>query len=98
MYLLTNTVVLGDASDDDEEQEELFPESKKPAPTETRESRKEREDRLRKMMEDDDGMVNSKTSQSHANESQRRMKKCQMLQSPRSPAHQLTNRLPNKKS
>jgi aspartate oxidase len=95
MYLLTNTVVLGDASDDDEEQEELFPESKKPASTETRESRKEREDRLRKMMEDDDGMVKSNASQSHANETQRRMKKCQMLQNP---AHPLTNRLPNKKS
>jgi hypothetical protein len=90
--------VLGDASDDDEEQEELFPESKKPASAETRESRKEREDRLRKMMEDDDGMINSNASQSHANEVQMRMKKCQMLQSLKNPAHPLTNRLPNKKT
>ncbi|KAL5045490.1 hypothetical protein BDW71DRAFT_183847 [Aspergillus fruticulosus] len=45
-------VVLDDASED--EQEELFPESRKEGPTETRESRKEREERLRKMMEDED--------------------------------------------
>lgn len=44
-------MVLDDASE--EEQEELFPESKKEPSNETRESRKEREDRLRKMMEDD---------------------------------------------
>ncbi|KAL4939299.1 DNA polymerase subunit Cdc27 [Aspergillus oleicola] len=47
-------VVLDDASDDGDEQEELFPESNKEETGETRESRKEREDRLRKMMEDDD--------------------------------------------
>ncbi|KAL4761059.1 uncharacterized protein BDW70DRAFT_54612 [Aspergillus foveolatus] len=44
--------VLDDASED--EQEDLFPESRKEGPSETRESRKEREERLRKMMEDDD--------------------------------------------
>ncbi|KAL4812774.1 DNA polymerase subunit Cdc27 [Aspergillus spinulosporus] len=44
-------VVLDDASED--EQEDLFPESRKEGLSETRESRKEREERLRKMMEDD---------------------------------------------
>ncbi|GKZ19435.1 hypothetical protein AbraIFM66951_011045 [Aspergillus brasiliensis] len=43
-----------DASDGDEEPEELFRDSGKSASAGTRESRKEREERLRKMMEDDD--------------------------------------------
>ncbi|XRM47978.1 hypothetical protein ABZX51_010925 [Aspergillus tubingensis] len=47
-------VVLDDASDGDEEPEELFRDSGKSASAGTRESRKEREERLRKMMEDDD--------------------------------------------
>ncbi|KAL6231134.1 hypothetical protein BDW75DRAFT_248108 [Aspergillus navahoensis] len=45
-------VVLDDASED--EQEEPFPVSRKEGPGDVRESRKEREERLRKMMEDDD--------------------------------------------
>ena len=45
-------VNLGDASE--EEPEELFPDSGKPASTSNREFRKEREERLKKMMEDDD--------------------------------------------
>ncbi|KAL4998603.1 DNA polymerase subunit Cdc27 [Aspergillus recurvatus] len=48
-------VVLDDASED--EQEDPFPESRKEGLSETRESRKEREERLRKMMEDDGGLV-----------------------------------------
>ena len=43
---------LGDASE--EEPEELFANTGKPASTSNRESRKEREDRLKKMMEDDE--------------------------------------------
>lgn len=46
-------MVLDDASDGDEEPEELFRDSGKSASAGTRESRKEREERLRKMMEDD---------------------------------------------
>lgn len=49
-------MVLDDASDGDEEPEELFRDSGKSASAGTRESRKEREERLRKMMEDD-GML-----------------------------------------
>ncbi|RAL04176.1 uncharacterized protein BO80DRAFT_422538 [Aspergillus ibericus CBS 121593] len=47
-------LVLGDASDGDEEPEELFPDSGKSAHIGTRESRKEREEKLRKMMEEED--------------------------------------------
>ncbi|CBF78648.1 hypothetical protein AN7308.2 [Aspergillus nidulans FGSC A4] len=49
--------VVDDASED--EQEDLFPESRKEGPSETRESRKERDERLRKMMEDDGGLVSN---------------------------------------
>ena len=45
-------MVLDDASE--EEAEELFPDSGKSTSTSTRESRKERQNRLRQMMEDDD--------------------------------------------
>ncbi|PKY05591.1 hypothetical protein P168DRAFT_325934 [Aspergillus campestris IBT 28561] len=48
----TEDVVLDDASE--EEAEELFPDSGKSTSTGTRESRKERQSRLRQMMEDDD--------------------------------------------
>ncbi|PYH96422.1 hypothetical protein BO71DRAFT_349003 [Aspergillus ellipticus CBS 707.79] len=47
-----DAVFLGDASDEDEEQE-LFPDSGKSEPSGTRETRKEREEKLKKMMEDD---------------------------------------------
>lgn len=51
------TVALDDASE--EEPEELFAGQGKPTkstPPPSRETKKEREDRLKKMMEDDDGM------------------------------------------
>lgn len=54
MFQLIETVALDDASE--EEPEELFPDTGKSAPTANRESKKEREDKLRQMMEDDDGM------------------------------------------
>lgn len=47
------TVVLDDASDG-EEQGELFPESREKSASAMRESKKQREERLKQMMEDDD--------------------------------------------
>lgn len=47
-----SAVVLGDASED--EQEELFPDTGDKAAAANRESKKEREEKLKKMMEDDD--------------------------------------------
>jgi DNA polymerase delta subunit 3 len=44
--------MLDDASE--EEQEELFPNSGDKGPSANRESKKEREEKLKKMMEDDD--------------------------------------------
>lgn len=46
------TVVLDDASED--EQEELFPDSGTKSTNEIRERKKEREEKLKQMMEDDD--------------------------------------------
>lgn len=52
-----------DASD--EEAEELFAEQGKPASTTTRESKRDREDKLKQMMEDDDGMPLSRAFEPH---------------------------------
>ena len=52
-----------DASDG--EAEELFADQGKSAPTTTRESKREREDKLKQMMEDDDGMTFARLLTSH---------------------------------
>lgn len=49
---LQPAVMLDDASED--EQEELFPNSGDKAPSTNRESKKEREEKLKKMMEEED--------------------------------------------
>lgn len=90
----------GDASE--EEPEELFPDSGKTASTSNRESRKEREDKLKMMMEDDnDEKANNANDNGircpHSSPSFNiltdylQIKKCPMLQNPKRSLRSLKN-------
>ena len=87
-------MVLGDASDEDEEPEELFPDSGKSAPIGSRESRKEREEKLRKMMEEEGTFCISALLQYSVtvpHRYQMKTKKCRMLRHHRKSRNPSTN-------